>query len=126
MGTKDSSAKNYYATTPEDPDAFYRPRRYRFAKEKVLEEVRAVLSTLSGWKAGNYHEIQGRLQAERRGFLFGLGESVDFYILPNQEGSVALEMVSRSLAGKGDFGRNKKNIHEFLSHLDERLSSEPR
>jgi uncharacterized protein (DUF1499 family) len=117
---KAGPAKNYYATTPEDPDPFFHPRSYRLTKKKLLEEIRAVIRSLSGWTETNYHEIQGRLQAERRGFLFGLGESVDFYILPGQEGKVRLEMVSRSKAGKGGLNRNRKNLWEFLTRLDAR------
>jgi uncharacterized protein (DUF1499 family) len=123
MAFKDLFAKNYYVTSDRDPDPFFRPRRYGKRQEEVLAVVRSIIEKLPGWKIVNYYEIQGRLQVGRRGFL-GLGEAVDFYIIRGQDGITTLEVTSRSRVGKGDWGRNKKNLKTFLSELDRMLPGE--
>ncbi len=124
MGFKDWFGKNYYVTSPRDPDPFFRPRRYAKTREEVLASVQTVLQKLPGWKIEKHHEIQGRLQVERRGFM-GLGESVDLYVVQGQDGITTLEITSRSRAGKGDFGQNRRNIMKFLSALDAYLPGLP-
>ena len=121
---KDWFTKNHYVTSPRDPDAFFRPRRYAKTREEVLSAVRPVIEKLSGWKILKHHEIQGRLQAARRGFL-GLGEEVDLYIVQGLDGITTLEITSRSRVGKGDWGQNKRNLKAFLEEMDKGLPGLP-
>jgi uncharacterized protein (DUF1499 family) len=117
MSIKDWLGKNFYVTSARDPNLFFRPRRYAKTREEVLIVVRQILEKLPGWKIEQYHELQGRLQVGRRGFL-GLGEVVDLYIIQGQDGITTLEITSRSRVGKADWGQNKRNLKNVLSELD--------
>ncbi len=118
MNFKDWFSKNYYVTTPRDPDPLFRPRRYRQSKELVLEAARTVIEKLPGWKVEKFHENQGRLQVGKAGSLLGLGEAIDLYAVQGLDGATTLEISSRSKAGKTDFGQNKRNLRRFLEAMD--------
>jgi uncharacterized protein (DUF1499 family) len=117
MSIKDWLGKNFSVTSARDPDPFFRPRRYAKTREEVLIVVRQILEKLPRWKIEQYHELQGRLQVGRRGFL-GLGEVVDLYIIQGQDGITTLEITSRSKVSKADWGQNKRNLKNVLSELD--------
>lgn len=120
MGVKEWFTKNHYVTSPRDPDPFFRPRRYAKTREEVIETAQSVIGKLPGWKIEKHHEIQGRLQVGRRGFL-GLGEVVDVYIVQGQDGITTLEITSRSRVGRGDWGQNKRNLKALLEAMDKAL-----
>ncbi len=121
MGWKDLFTKNLYVTTPEDPDPFFRPRRYSHPKETVVKAALEVVGTLSRWKVVEHRENQGRIRANVAASFLPFADDVDIYVVQGLDGVTKLEIISRAQGGKGDFGRNKKNIREFLSALDVKL-----
>jgi uncharacterized protein (DUF1499 family) len=110
--------KNLWVTTPDHPDPFFRPRRYACPKAEVAEKVSRVLEDLPGWKLEEYRENQGRFHAVRRAFPWNLTADVHIYVVQGLDGTTKLEAVSRSRTGRGDFGRNKRNLREFLARMD--------
>jgi len=118
LSLKDWLTKNLYVTTPNDPDPFFRPRKYANTKEEV---TRAVLETIGGlkrWKILEHRENQGRVRASVAAKLLPFADDVDIYVVQGLDGTTKLEVLSRAQGGKGDFGRNKRNLKEFLSALD--------
>lgn len=109
--------KNVYVTSPRDPDPFFRPRQYSRNKTEVLQAVTETVNSLPGWKFEEHKEIQGRVRASRRWFI-GLGEEINVYVVQGVDGVTTLEITSRSLVGKGDWGQNKRNVKQFLLELD--------
>ena len=123
MSWKDWFSKNLYVTTPQDPDPFFRPRKYSKTKEEVVKVVQEVIGSLSRWKVVEYRENQGRIRATCAARLLPFADDVDIYIVQGLDGVTKLEILSRAQGGKGDFGRNKRNLREFLSALDGKLPS---
>ncbi len=121
MGFKDWLTKNMCVTTPRDPDPFFHPRSYKESKTQVVQAVQEVISTLSNWKMSEYKEIQGRVHAARRGAWLGFEDDVNIYIVQGSDGITRLEMTSQSRALKGDWGRNRRNIRDFLSKMDAKI-----
>jgi uncharacterized protein (DUF1499 family) len=118
---KDWLNKNLYVTTPQDPDPFFRPRKYSKTREEVVKVVLEVIGSLSRWKVVEHRENQGRIRATCAARFLPFADDVDIYIVQSLDGVTKLEILSRAQGGKGDFGRNKRNIREFLSALDGKL-----
>lgn len=110
--------QNTAATAPFLDDSFLHPRCYpeRTAKD-LFSALERLVELNPRWKRVEYREIQKRVRFERRTFL-GFVDDVDVYF---REGSRGLEVeaASRSRRGKGDFGRNARNLKELLAFLDE-------
>jgi uncharacterized protein (DUF1499 family) len=121
LSLKEWLTKNLYVTTPQDPDPFFRPRKYSRTKEEVVQAVQEIIKGLSRWKVVEYRENQGRIRAIRATRLLPFADDVDIYVVQGLDGVTKLEILSRAQGGKGDFGRNKRNVREFLSALDGRL-----
>jgi hypothetical protein len=117
MSWKVWMTKNVYVTSPRDSDPFFRPRKYSQNKEEVVQAVKDVVASLSGWKFEDYKAIQGRVRAAHRWFI-GLGEEVNIYVVQGVDGTTTLDITSQSKAGKGDWGQNKRNVNQLLTSLD--------
>jgi uncharacterized protein (DUF1499 family) len=118
LSLKDWLTKNLYVTTPGDPDPFFRPRKYSKTKEEVVRVVLETIGGLKRWKVLENRENQGRVRASRAAKFLPFADDVDVYIVQGLDGTVKLEIISRAQGGKGDFGRNKRNLKELLSALD--------
>ena len=121
MGWKDLFTKNLHVTTPEDPDPFFRPRHYARPKGEVVQAVLEVVAGLSRWKVIEHRENQGRIRASVAAKFLPFADDADIYVVQGLDGVTRLEIISRAQGGKGDFGRNKKNVREFLLALDAKL-----
>lgn len=121
MSLKDWLTKNLYVTTPNDPDPFFRPRKYAKTKEEVSRVVLETIGSLKRWKVLEHRENQGRLRVSVAAKLLPFADDVDVYVVQGLDGVTKLEVLSRAQGGKGDFGRNKRNLKEFLSALDAKL-----
>ena len=122
MGLKDLLGKNIYVTTPQDKDAFFHPRRYSKPKEEVVTIVLRVIGSLKDWRVEEHRENQGRIHASRSALFPPSAQDINIYVVQGTDGVTKLEMTSQtSGGGKADFGRNKKNIREFLGRMDETL-----
>ncbi len=124
MGLKDWFGKNIYVTTPQDPDPFFRPRRYSRSKEEVLGLVRETIATLQEWRVEEQRENQGRIHASRSALFPPSAQDINIYVVEGLDGVTKLEMTSQSRGGgKMDLGRNKRNLKEFLTRMDGRLTA---
>ncbi len=121
MSLKEWLTKNLYVTTPNDPDPFFRPRKYAKTKEEVTRVVLDVIGGLKRWKILEHRENQGRVRASVAAKFLPFADDVDIYVVQGLDGVTKLEVLSRAQGGKGDFGRNKRNLKEFLSGLDAKL-----
>jgi uncharacterized protein (DUF1499 family) len=106
--------------TPEYPDLV--PRSYPAPPERVLDEVRAVVSELPRWTLqGSGGGPAGMaLRAEARTRVFRFVDEVTVMVTASGEGS-EVNVRSRSRVGKWDFGQNARNVRELLAALDRRL-----
>ena len=123
MGLKDWLTKNVYVTTPGDQDVFFQPRRYTQSKEEVVRVVREIIASLNGWKEEEYRENQGRIRASRSVLFPPSAQDINIYVVQGLDGVTGLEMTSQSKGAKGDWGRNKRNLRDFLTLLDSKLVS---
>lgn len=124
MSWKEWLTKNIYVTTPENPDPFFRPRKYAKSKEEVAGTVQEVLAALARWQVMEYRENQGRIHATHTTRLMRFVDDVNIYVVQGLDGITKLEVISQSRVGKGDLGQNKRNIRELLSALDAKLPSQ--
>jgi uncharacterized protein (DUF1499 family) len=125
MSLKDWLTKNMYVTRPMEKDPFFRPRRYARNREEVVEAVKETIGGLHGWRLEEYRENQGLLRASRSVLFPPSAQDIHIYVLQGADGTVALEMSSRSRGGGGDWGRNKRNVREFLKKMDARFGPPP-
>jgi len=121
LSWKDWFNKNLYVTTPQDPDPFFRPRKYPKTREEVAKVILETLAGMSRWKVIEHRENQGRVRATCAAKILPFADDVDIYIVQSLDGVTKVEVLSRAQGGKGDFGRNKRNVREFLSALDSKL-----
>ncbi|HEY5038349.1 MAG TPA: DUF1499 domain-containing protein [bacterium] len=122
MSFKNEWTKNLYVTAPNDPDSFFHPRRYSKLKEEVVQTAKEVIVSLSRWEVVEYRENQGRLHVTRTTRLWRFVDDINLYIVQGGDGMTSLEMTSQSRVGRWDFGQNRRNLKEFLIHLDAKLS----
>ena len=121
MSLKDWLTKNIYVTSPENPETFFRPRRFNQPKGQVVEVAKEVITTLRGWRVEEYRENQGLLRASRSVLFPPSAQEINIYVVQGLDGVTSLEMTSQSKGAKGDWGRNKRNLRDFLTRLDSRM-----
>jgi hypothetical protein len=121
MGLKDWLTKNIYVTSPGNPDPFFHPRRYPKPKEEVVKTAQDVIASLGGWRVEEYRENQGLIRVSRSVLFPPSAQDIHLYVIQGLDGITTLEMTSQSRSGRGDWGRNKRNIREFLSRMDGRF-----
>jgi uncharacterized protein (DUF1499 family) len=113
--------KTLYVTAPNDKDPFFHPRTYAKGKAEVIAAVREVLESLPQWKVEGYKEIQGRFRIVRWTRILPFADDIDIYVVQGLDGVTRLEMIGQTRVGRRDWGRNKRNIREFLTRLDAKL-----
>jgi hypothetical protein len=123
VGLKDWLTKNIYVTRPEDPDAFFRPRKFNRSKEQMAQVVREVIAALKGWRVEEYRENQGLIRASRSVLFPPSAQEINIYVVQGLDGVTSLEMTSQSKGAKGDWGRNKRNLRDFLTRLDLKMAT---
>jgi len=122
MGLKDWFDKNMYVTSPQDRDAFFHPRRYSQPKEEILKAVLETIASLKDWRVEEQRENQGRIHASRTALFPPSAQDINLYVVQGLDGVTKLEMTSQSRGGgKADFGRNKRNLKEFLGRFDSKV-----
>jgi hypothetical protein len=123
VSLKDWLTKNIYVTSPENSDVFFRPRRFNKPKGQVVEAARAVIASLKGWRVEEYRENQGLLRVSRSVLFPPSAQDIHIYVVQGLDGVTSLEMTSQSKGAKGDWGRNKRNLRDFLTLLDSSMGS---
>jgi hypothetical protein len=123
LSLKDWLTKNIYVTQPGDPDAFFHPRRFNQPKGQVVDAAREIIASLKGWRVEEYRENQGLLRVSRSVLFPPSAQEIHIYVVQGLDGMTSLEMTSQSKGAKGDWGRNKRNLRDFLTRLDSRIGS---
>jgi uncharacterized protein (DUF1499 family) len=124
MAFQDWFGKNIYVTSPLDRDPFFHPRRYSLSKGEVIKRVQETLGSLKDWRVEEYRENQGRIRASCSSLFPPSAQDINIYVVEGLDGVTKLEMTSQSRGGgKADFGRNKRNLKEFLVRMDSRFGS---
>ena len=122
MGLKEWLTKNIYVTSPADKDPFFHPRQYARPKEEVVRVAQEVIGAISGWRLEEYRERQGLIRASRSVLFPPSAQDIHIYIVQGPEGKTGVEITSQSRGTKGDWGANKRNLHDLLLQLDSKLS----
>lgn len=122
MSLKDWLTKTIYVTSPQDPDPFFRPRSYSQPKTEVIQIVQEVIAKLPRWRVEEYKEIQGKIHASRATAFLPFIDDIDIYVVQGLDRITRLEMTGQTRVGSRDWGRNKRNLRQFLSALDQKLS----
>jgi uncharacterized protein (DUF1499 family) len=87
--------------------------------EDVFYQSVAIINSLPHWKLVSAEREQGLIQAEVRTRFF---KFVDDFSLQMTEGPLIVASArSKSRIGKGDFGKNAKNIELFFKELRKRV-----
>ena len=123
MTLKDWLTKNIYVTKPTDKDPFFHPRQYPKDRAEVVRAVRETIGGIPGWRLEEHRENQGLFRVSRSILFPPSAQDIHIYVLQGADGTVTLEMTSRSRGGGGDWGQNKRNLREFLRRMDSRFGS---
>jgi len=88
--------------------------------DEVFEEAVAVIASLPRWRLVSASVELGEIKAEVETPLFRFVDDVTVQI--SKDDPVVVNVRSRSRVGKGDLGKNAKNISLFLETLQQRLT----
>lgn len=88
--------------------------------DEVFEEAVAVIASLPRWRLVSASVELGEIKAEVETPLFRFVDDVTVQI--SKDNPVVVNVRSRSRVGKGDLGKNAKNISLFLETLQQRLT----
>ncbi len=113
--------KGMYVTAPKDTDPFFHPRQYAKSKAEVVQAAQEVIAGLPQWKIEDYKENQGKIHAVRWTNILPFADDINIYIVQGLDGMTRLEMTGQTRVGRRDWGRNRRNIREFLSRLDAKI-----
>lgn len=87
--------------------------------QDVFQEAVAAISSLPRWRLVSASMELGEIRAEVETPLFRFVDDVTVQI--SGENPVVVNVRSRSRVGKGDLGKNAKNIWLFLDTLQQRM-----
>jgi hypothetical protein len=110
-------------TSPDDPDPFFHPRRLDLTKEQTAGLVKELIGSINGWRLEEHREKQGLFRVTRSVLFPPSAQDIQIYVVQGLDGVTALEMTSQSRGARGDWGRNKSNLRDFLTRLDAKLGS---
>lgn len=88
----------------------------------VFDLSMEVINSLPHWSLVSTCREEGRIQAEIETRFFKFID--DFFLTITQSCPVTLSARSRSRIGKGDFGKNARNIELFLRRLMRRVEAD--
>lgn len=88
---------------------------------KVFDESRAILASM-GMKVVDAEPIQGRIEATDTSLLFGFEDDLVVRIVPGTDGTVRVDVRSKSRVGRSDLGINAHRIRVFTKALQKHLA----
>jgi uncharacterized protein (DUF1499 family) len=88
--------------------------------DEVFQGAVAVIASLPRWRLVSASVEVGEIRAEVETPLFRFVDDVTVHI--SKDNPVVVNVRSRSRVGKGDLGKNAKNISLFLETLKQRLT----
>lgn len=95
-------------------------RHFKLPKEKLWEEVLAIVKKYPGLKLLHEVESVGEILAERR-TITGRVQDVTFTIVPINPVKSAVDIYSASRGSLGDLGANYRLILNLLREIDRKL-----
>lgn len=106
--------------TPEYPDV--QPHYYRTSPDEIFGSAVESVDALDHWERTSSDAATLTIEAERHTELLGFVDDIEIRVEPVTQEVARVHLRSASRIGYSDFGRNARNIEEFLFDLDERLA----
>ncbi|MEI6722040.1 MAG: DUF1499 domain-containing protein [Betaproteobacteria bacterium] len=88
---------------------------------KVFDESKVILVSM-GMNVVDAEPIQGRIEATDTSLLFGFEDDLVARIVQQADGTVRVDVRSKSRVGRSDLGINAHRIRVFIKSLQKRLS----
>ena len=88
---------------------------------KVFDESKVILVSM-GMNVVDAEPIQGRIEATDTSLLFGFEDDLVARIVQQADGTVRVDVRSKSRVGRSDLGINAHRIRVFTKSLQKRLS----
>jgi len=103
-------------------DPLLKSHFYKLSKDKLMEEVSAVIKKLRGYKI--IHEVPnvGEIVLEKR-TVTGRTQDITITVIPNSPVRASVDIYSASRGSLGDLGSNYRTILEIYQALDRALKA---
>ena len=88
---------------------------------KVFDESKVILVSM-GMNVVDAEPIQGRIEATDTSLLFGFEDDLVVRLVQQADGTVRVDVRSKSRVGRSDFGINAHRIRAFIKSLQKHLS----
>ena len=88
---------------------------------KVFDESKVILVSM-GMNVVDAEPIQGRIEATDTSLLFGFEDDLVVRLVQQADGTVRVDVRSKSRVGRSDFGINAHRIRAFIQSLQKHLS----
>ena len=88
---------------------------------KVFDESKVILVSM-GMNVVDAEPIQGRIEATDTSLLFGFEDDLGVRLVQQADGTVRVDVRSKSRVGRSDFGINAHRIRAFIKSLQKHLS----
>ncbi len=88
---------------------------------KVFDESKVILVSM-GMNVVDAEPIQGRIEATDTSLLFGFEDDLVVRLVQQADGTVRVDVRSKSRVGRSDFGINAHRIRAFTKVLQKRLA----
>lgn len=118
--------RNRAETDPTSPDRRLRGRTYAISFDRVWNaSLRLADGGLRGWHVEHADDHEGIIRAVSRTLVFRLPDDVEISIRLDENAQTRVDVRASSRKGKGDLGRNPRNIGRFFRALDRALGATP-
>jgi uncharacterized protein (DUF1499 family) len=97
------------------------PILFKASMAKVFDESKVILVSM-GMNVVDAEPIQGRIEATDTSLLFGFEDDLVARIVQQADGTVRVDVRSKSRVGRSDLGINAHRIRVFTKSLQKRLS----
>lgn len=101
-------------------DPLLKSQHYKLSKEKLMEEVSAVMKKLRGYKVIHEVESVGEIVLEKK-TATGRTQDITITICPISPVKASVDIYSASRGSLGDLGSNYRTILEIYGALDRAL-----
>ena len=104
-----------------------RGRTYAIPFAKVwAAAVELASGGLRGWTLVEADEDRGTFSAESKTLVFRFVDDVELRMSLDEYGQTRVDLTSASRVGRGDLGRNARQIRKFFRVLDKRIGAGPK
>ena len=95
------------------------PLKTKLSYEEIFDSSVEVISSLDRWSLVGQDKEKGIIRAEVRTRIFKFVD--DLTVTIDKGDPVEINVHSKARVGKGDFGKNARNIRLFLKEVEKRL-----